>query len=136
MPTTWYIESPTIYSVLGIKFKEVKETWQLRKSVKTKSSKNMHVMKEILVLEYRHPWFVGFVTFIDKTYEQRKDIFARKGAVPKRRVRGNRKSLWKPPTGRPKQFYDKLYLKSLFPASLAQLSMKAEVFELRELPDI
>jgi len=87
--------------------------------------------KEVLMLQWRHPYFLKLFTFIDVTTGIEEMIFQKTGKAALKRIRSQRISSWGPPTGRPVAFYAPVYLKNLTIPQKASLKMDEAEFLLR-----
>lgn len=87
--------------------------------------------KEVLMLKWRHPYFLKLFAFIDVTTGVEEMIFQRTGKPALKRIRSQRISSWGPPTGRPIAFYAPIYLRNLTIPQRASLKMDEGEFVLR-----
>ncbi|KAF9016997.1 hypothetical protein BDP27DRAFT_1458506 [Rhodocollybia butyracea] len=88
-------------------------------------------VKKVMLMKWRHPYFLRLFVFIDVTTGMEEEIFQKIGKAAFRRVRSQEETTWPPPCGRPKAFYALVYLSMLKAPQLAALKMTEEVFVLR-----
>lgn len=88
-------------------------------------------VKKVMLMKWRHPYFLRLFVFIDVTTGMEEEIFQKMGKAAFRRVRSQEETTWPPPCGRPKAFYAPVYLSRLKAPQLAALKMTEGEFVLR-----
>ncbi|KAJ3709917.1 hypothetical protein F5878DRAFT_549376 [Lentinula raphanica] len=89
------------------------------------------LVKQVLLLKWRHPYFNNLCQFIDATIDIEATVFHRAGHASLERVRVTKESTWPPPPGRPKSFFSPVYLSSLQIYQKSALMFDEKDFPLR-----